>query len=63
MARFRIAILGQWAGTSPASSNQNQKLLPRGSFFRIRGQLDTMRTSYDRLAGRTWICDRPGLLS
>jgi multidrug efflux pump subunit AcrB len=29
--------------------NQNQKLLPRGSFFRIRGQLDTMRTSYDGL--------------
>ena len=24
----------------------NQHLLPRGSFFRIRGQLDTMRTSY-----------------
>src|SRR4029079_16196220 len=24
----------------------NQKLLPRGSFIRIRGQLDTMRTSY-----------------
>ncbi|HTW68120.1 MAG TPA: efflux RND transporter permease subunit [Bryobacteraceae bacterium] len=29
--------------------NQNQKLLPRGSFFRIRGQLDTMRRSYDSL--------------
>src|SRR5271155_3159275 len=29
--------------------NQNQKLLPRGSFFRIRGQLDTMRTSYKGL--------------
>ena len=29
--------------------NQNQKLLPRGSFFRIRGQLDTMRTSYEGL--------------
>src|SRR6202044_2000684 len=29
--------------------NQNQKLLPRGSFFRIRGQLETMRTSYDGL--------------
>jgi multidrug efflux pump subunit AcrB len=28
---------------------QNQKLLPRGSFFRIRGQLQTMRTSYDGL--------------
>jgi multidrug efflux pump subunit AcrB len=24
----------------------NEHLLPRGSFFRIRGQLDTMRTSY-----------------
>ena len=24
--------------------NDDQKLLPRGSFFRIRGQLDTMRT-------------------
>jgi CzcA family heavy metal efflux pump len=24
----------------------NQHLLPRGSFFRVRGQLDTMRTSY-----------------
>jgi len=29
--------------------NENQKLLPRGSFFRIRGQLDTMRTSYEGL--------------
>ncbi len=29
--------------------NQNQKLLPRGSFFRIRGQLDTMRRSYTGL--------------
>jgi len=29
--------------------NQNQKLLPRGSFFRIRGQLGTMRTSYEGL--------------
>src|SRR5208283_3758013 len=29
--------------------NQNQKLLPRGSFFRIRGQLDTMKTSYTGL--------------
>ncbi len=29
--------------------NQNQKLLPRGSFFRIRGQLDTMRKSYEGL--------------
>jgi multidrug efflux pump subunit AcrB len=29
--------------------NQNQKLLPRGSFFRIRGQLDTMRRSYEGL--------------
>jgi multidrug efflux pump subunit AcrB len=26
--------------------DQNQKLLPRGSFFRIRGQLQTMRASY-----------------
>jgi CzcA family heavy metal efflux pump len=26
--------------------NANQHLLPRGSFFRIRGQLDTMRTAY-----------------
>src|ERR1700685_1050885 len=24
----------------------NEHLLPRGSFFRVRGQLDTMRTSY-----------------
>ncbi len=29
--------------------NKNRKLLPRGSFFRIRGQLDTMRTSYEGL--------------
>jgi AcrB/AcrD/AcrF family len=29
--------------------NSNQKLLRRGSFFRIRGQLQTMRTSYDGL--------------
>jgi multidrug efflux pump subunit AcrB len=29
--------------------DQNQKLLPRGSFFRIRGQLHTMRTSYEGL--------------
>jgi multidrug efflux pump subunit AcrB len=29
--------------------DQNQKLLPRGSFFRVRGQLQTMRTSYDGL--------------
>ncbi len=26
--------------------DNNQKLLPRGSFFRIRGQLETMQTSY-----------------
>jgi multidrug efflux pump subunit AcrB len=26
--------------------DKDQKLLPRGSFFRIRGQLETMRTSY-----------------
>jgi multidrug efflux pump subunit AcrB len=26
--------------------DNDKKLLPRGSFFRIRGQLDTMRTSY-----------------
>ena len=29
--------------------DRNQKLLPRGSFFRLRGQLRTMRTSYDGL--------------
>jgi multidrug efflux pump subunit AcrB len=29
--------------------NNDQKLLPRGSFFRIRGQIDTMRTSYEGL--------------
>jgi multidrug efflux pump subunit AcrB len=29
--------------------NNDQKLLPRGSFFRIRGQLETMRTSYAEL--------------
>jgi multidrug efflux pump subunit AcrB len=29
--------------------DQNRKLLPRGSFFRIRGQLDTMRNSYEGL--------------
>ena len=31
--------------------DQNQKLLPRGSFFRIRGQLQTMRMSYEGLLG------------
>jgi multidrug efflux pump subunit AcrB len=31
--------------------DQNRKLLPRGSFFRIRGQLQTMRTSYEGLLG------------
>ncbi len=29
--------------------NDNQKSLPRGSFFRVRGQLDTMQTSYKGL--------------
>jgi multidrug efflux pump subunit AcrB len=29
--------------------DNNQKLLPRGSFFRVRGQLDTMQTSYTGL--------------
>jgi multidrug efflux pump subunit AcrB len=29
--------------------DQNRKLLPRGSFFRVRGQLQTMRTSYEGL--------------
>jgi multidrug efflux pump subunit AcrB len=29
--------------------NNDQKLLPRGSFFRIRGQIVTMRTSYEGL--------------
>ena len=28
---------------------ENQKLLPRGSFFRVRGQMETMRTSYTAL--------------
>jgi multidrug efflux pump subunit AcrB len=31
--------------------DQNRKLLPRGSFFRIRGQIQTMRTSYEGLLG------------
>jgi multidrug efflux pump subunit AcrB len=29
--------------------DNDQKLLPRGSFFRVRGQLETMRTSYEGL--------------
>jgi CzcA family heavy metal efflux pump len=29
--------------------DENRKLLPRGSFFRVRGQLETMRTSYEGL--------------
>jgi multidrug efflux pump subunit AcrB len=29
--------------------DQNRKLLPRGSFFRVRGQLETMQTSYKGL--------------
>jgi multidrug efflux pump subunit AcrB len=29
--------------------NNDQRLLPRGSFFRIRGQLETMRTAYAEL--------------
>jgi multidrug efflux pump subunit AcrB len=29
--------------------DENRKLLPRGSFFRVRGQLETMRTSYKGL--------------
>lgn len=29
--------------------NDNQKLLPRGSFFRVRGQMATMQTSYQSL--------------
>jgi CzcA family heavy metal efflux pump len=29
--------------------DENRKLLPRGSFFRVRGQLETMRTSYQGL--------------
>ena len=29
--------------------DNNRKLLPRGSFFRVRGQLDTMQTSYKGL--------------
>jgi multidrug efflux pump subunit AcrB len=29
--------------------DNDQKLLPRGSFFRLRGQLETMRTSYTEL--------------
>ena len=29
--------------------DNDQKLLPRGSFFRLRGQLETMRTSYSGL--------------
>jgi multidrug efflux pump subunit AcrB len=29
--------------------DNDQKLLPRGSFFRTRGQLETMRTSYEGL--------------
>jgi len=32
--------------------DNNRKLLPRGSFFRIRGQLETMRTSYQGLLAR-----------
>ena len=29
--------------------DENRKLLPRGSFFRVRGQLETMQTSYKGL--------------
>src|SRR5260370_12017601 len=39
--------------------DDNRKLLPRGSFFRVRGQLETMGTSYKGLlAGRGF----PGVL-
>ena len=31
--------------------NANQKSLPRGTFLRVRGQLDTMRSSYTGLLG------------
>ena len=31
--------------------NENEKLLPRGSFMTVRGQLETMRTSYVNLLG------------
>jgi multidrug efflux pump subunit AcrB len=31
--------------------NENRRLLPRGSFVTVRGQLDTMRTSYLGLLG------------
>jgi multidrug efflux pump subunit AcrB len=52
-----IDIYGSVQGRDLASVGQDvtrivdndQKLLPRGSFFRIRGQLVTMRTSYEGL--------------
>ena len=39
----------------------NQKLLPRGSFITIRGQLSTMQHILYRLAGGSRFRDRPGL--
>ena len=39
----------------------NRSSLPRGSFVTVRGQLDTMRTSYIGLAGRLGLRDRAGL--
>ena len=39
----------------------NRKLLPRGSFVTVRGQLETMRTSYLGLLAGLVFSDRPGL--
>lgn len=35
--------------------DNNRKLLPRGSFFRVRGQMETMQTSYRGFAGWAWV--------
>jgi len=39
----------------------NEKSLPRGSFLRVRGQLETMRASIPRAAWRAGLCHRARL--
>jgi multidrug efflux pump subunit AcrB len=41
--------LGAVGGDVNRIVDNNRKLLPRGSFFRVRGQLETMQTSYKGL--------------
>ena len=60
-ARCRAAIWARSAATSRASSTPTARSLPRGSSVVIRGQIETMQTSYTGLLAGLGVRDRAGL--